>query len=196
MFSCLMSLLCYAVWCHCSVQLSDVIAMLRCLMSLQCSAVWCHFSVQLSDVIAVFSCLMSSHCSFSWCHSLSMCQINPYFQISLKSVQWEQSCSVRRDGQTDGHDESKSRFSWFCESAWTVTVSVYCNSLLVFVAEMQRVYCAVRTGRLNVIQVTFCMYRLIATVCWVQKLQQCAGYRNCNSVLDTEIITMCWIQKL
>ena len=32
-------------------------------------------------------------------------------KISLKSVQWEPSCSMR----TDGHDEASSRFSQFCE---------------------------------------------------------------------------------
>ena len=31
-------------------------------------------------------------------------------QISLKSVQWELSCSVRADRQTDRYDESNSRF--------------------------------------------------------------------------------------
>ena len=35
------------------------------------------------------------------------------FQISWKSVLWEPSCSMR----TDRHDEGKSRFSQFCESA-------------------------------------------------------------------------------
>ena len=34
-------------------------------------------------------------------------------QVSSKSVQWEQSCSLR----TDEHDEANSRFSHFCERA-------------------------------------------------------------------------------
>ena len=46
-------------------------------------------------------------------------------QISWQPVQWEPSCSMRTDGQTDGrtheererqiHDEANSRFSQFCE---------------------------------------------------------------------------------
>ena len=43
------------------------------------------------------------------------------YPISLKSVQWEPTCSVRTneetEGLTDGHDEAKSRFSQFCERA-------------------------------------------------------------------------------
>jgi hypothetical protein len=39
------------------------------------------------------------------------------YQISRKSVQWEPSCSMRTDGQTDRRDEANSRFSRFCESA-------------------------------------------------------------------------------
>jgi len=38
-------------------------------------------------------------------------------QISWKSVQWEQCCSMRTDRRTDGHDEANSRFSKFCERA-------------------------------------------------------------------------------
>jgi hypothetical protein len=38
---------------------------------------------------------------------------------------------MRRDEQTDGH-ESRSCFSWFCESAQSVTVSIYCNSFFGF----------------------------------------------------------------
>ena len=37
------------------------------------------------------------------------------YQISLKSVQWEPSCSMG----TDGHDEANSRFSPFCVRAQT-----------------------------------------------------------------------------
>jgi len=39
------------------------------------------------------------------------------YQISWKSVEWEPSCSMRTDGQTDGHNEANSRFSQFCERA-------------------------------------------------------------------------------
>ena len=35
------------------------------------------------------------------------------YQISFKSVQWEQSCSMRTDGQTDKHDKANSRFRNF-----------------------------------------------------------------------------------
>ena len=41
-------------------------------------------------------------------------------QISWKSVQWEQSCSMRTDRRTDRHDEASSLFSQFCESAWEI----------------------------------------------------------------------------
>jgi hypothetical protein len=34
-------------------------------------------------------------------------------KISWKPLQWEPSCSMRTDGQTDGHDEVSSRFSQF-----------------------------------------------------------------------------------
>jgi hypothetical protein len=34
-----------------------------------------------------------------------------YYQISWKSVQWEQSCSMWKDGRKDRHDEAKSNFS-------------------------------------------------------------------------------------
>jgi hypothetical protein len=37
------------------------------------------------------------------------------YQISLKSLSWEPSCSIRTDGQTGRHDEAIGRFSQFCE---------------------------------------------------------------------------------
>jgi len=39
--------------------------------------------------------------------------------ISRKSVAWEPRCFMRKetDGQTDGQDEAKSRFSQICENA-------------------------------------------------------------------------------
>jgi hypothetical protein len=37
------------------------------------------------------------------------------YQISWKSVQWEPSCFMRTDGQTDRHEEANSRFSRFCK---------------------------------------------------------------------------------
>ena len=40
------------------------------------------------------------------------------FQISRKTVQWEQSCSMRAGGRTDRHGKANSPFSQFCESAW------------------------------------------------------------------------------
>ena len=49
-------------------------------------------------------------CSFS-----TVIRKMPKYQISLKSVQWEPSCSMQTDGQTERHDEDKSRFSQFRE---------------------------------------------------------------------------------
>ena len=40
------------------------------------------------------------------------------YQISWKSLQWEPSCTMQTDGQTERHDEADSRFSQFCERAW------------------------------------------------------------------------------
>ena len=34
----------------------------------------------------------------------------------MKSVQWEQSCSMRTDEQAERNDEANGRFSQFCES--------------------------------------------------------------------------------
>jgi len=39
------------------------------------------------------------------------------YQFSPKSVQWEPSCSMRTDGETDRHDEANSCSSQFCEWA-------------------------------------------------------------------------------
>jgi len=39
-------------------------------------------------------------------------------QIFCKSVWWQPSCSMRTDWRTDGHDETNSQFSEFCERAW------------------------------------------------------------------------------
>lgn len=39
------------------------------------------------------------------------------YLMSWKSCQWEPSCSVRRDGQTDIPDEGSRCFSQFCERA-------------------------------------------------------------------------------
>ena len=54
------------------------------------------------------------------------------YEISSKSVQWEQSCSMR----TDGHDKH-SRFSQLCESAkkvhpFSFTYYIHGNSILPF----------------------------------------------------------------
>ena len=38
------------------------------------------------------------------------------YQISWKFVQWELSCYVRKDGQTDSHDGANNHFSQFSES--------------------------------------------------------------------------------
>ena len=43
---------------------------------------------------------------------------NNEIQNSWKSVRWESSSFLRRDRQTDEHDEANNRFSQFCECAW------------------------------------------------------------------------------
>jgi len=53
------------------------------------------------------------------------------YKISLKSVQWEPSCSLRMGRQTDGQKwRSHSRFSQFCECAHIVRCG-FCLSLRV-----------------------------------------------------------------
>jgi hypothetical protein len=42
------------------------------------------------------------------------------YQISQKSVQWKQSCSMQMDRQKDRHDEANSHFSQFCKCTWEV----------------------------------------------------------------------------
>jgi len=37
------------------------------------------------------------------------------YQMSRKFFQWEPSCSMRADRQTDRHDEANSHFSQLCE---------------------------------------------------------------------------------
>jgi hypothetical protein len=44
------------------------------------------------------------------------------YKISWKSIQWKPSCSMRKDGQTDRHDEANSRFRNFAKASKTVTV--------------------------------------------------------------------------
>jgi hypothetical protein len=39
------------------------------------------------------------------------------YQVSSKFVQWESTCSMLMNGQTEGHDEANERFSQFCERA-------------------------------------------------------------------------------
>jgi len=39
------------------------------------------------------------------------------YQISWKSVEWEPSCYVRKDRQTNRNDEANIHFSQFCEAS-------------------------------------------------------------------------------
>ena len=57
--------------------------------------------------------LFLSHCNETWIFQAGFRKILKY-QISLKSVKWEPSCSMRTDDRTDRHDEANSRFSLFC----------------------------------------------------------------------------------
>ena len=49
----------------------------------------------------------------------------------MKTVQWEPSCSMRKEGQrdcrTDGHDEANRRFSQFCKGASKQFTGVKCG---------------------------------------------------------------------
>jgi len=48
----------------------------------------------------------------------STCFLNNQISNFMKIVQWELSCSMRRDRQTDRHNETNSRFSQVCERAY------------------------------------------------------------------------------
>ena len=64
------------------------------------------------------------------CHILMQLKLSTDFQeireykLSWKSFQWETSCSMQKEGQTDGH-EANSRFLQFCESTPKNGVSIY-----------------------------------------------------------------------
>jgi hypothetical protein len=60
--------------------------------------------------------LSSSDFNKIWIFSTDFQKILRY-QISWKSVQWEPSCSMQTDGQTDRHEKANSCFSKFCEGA-------------------------------------------------------------------------------
>ena len=53
--------------------------------------------------------LFLSHFNQIWIFSTDLRKTLKY-QISYTSVQWEASCSMRTDGQTDGHNVANSRF--------------------------------------------------------------------------------------
>jgi hypothetical protein len=53
-------------------------------------------------------------------------------------------------------------FVWISEQ--TAIISLYSINWLVFITETECVYCAVRAGYLNVIQVNFCMYMVKRSV--------------------------------
>jgi hypothetical protein len=80
--------------------------------------------------------LFLSNCNENWIFSRDFRKILKY-QISWKSVQKEPSCSMRKEGRTDGqterrkdgHDEANSRLSQFCEGAYN-TVSCLHNILM------------------------------------------------------------------
>ena len=99
------------------------------------------------------------------------------YQIPWKSVQWEPSCSMRTDRQTDRHDEANSRFSQFCERAWKLynLYPVFMHIIVVWISKTtatytalpgwfsqhrRSVYCAVRAEYLNVIQVNLTLWNV------------------------------------
>jgi hypothetical protein len=90
------------------------------------------------------------------------------YQIASKSVQWESSCSIRTDGQTDTtklivafrNFTNASKNAAFCPHRVFMCLrtnsdffSLYRNMWLVFLTVTDCVYCAVRTESLNGIQV-------------------------------------------
>jgi len=74
-------------------------------------------------MIKKYICLHVLHSLFlsdfnkNWIFSTDFPKILKY-RMSWKFVQCEPSCSMRTDGQTEGHDEANSRFSQFCERSW------------------------------------------------------------------------------
>jgi hypothetical protein len=61
----------------------------------------------------------------SWIYSTYFRKKILKYKISRKSVQWKSSCSMRKDGRTDKHDQANSRFSHFFErykNTWNWTI--------------------------------------------------------------------------
>ena len=58
------------------------------------------------------------------------------YGISLKTVEWEQSCSVRTDGWSDRHDEANSCSSHFGESRLKMNQSMLYREVIAFSSEI------------------------------------------------------------
>jgi hypothetical protein len=71
----------------------------------------------------------------TWIFSTDFRKRTQIYNISSKFVQWESSCFMRTDrqtdrwtaGRTDGHDEANSRFSQFCEMRLRTVCTVLWN---------------------------------------------------------------------
>jgi len=84
-------------------------------------------------------------------------------QISWKSVQWEPSCSLQTDRQTEGHDEANSRFSQFLRMRQERFIYIFYDIVLHFSCWKRNKMQKLKTSALR---------PTIFTASWTRKLRQ------------------------